>query len=320
LNNTVEEISARLKALGGKEGLDLSGMFEKALSTSPTIKDMRVKTDEIGSVIEILQQIFEAKFGGRDAPIISATLAPGSVKFRIVAVNPSKFKTQTVQVKHYLPEEVRPKDITDMGGLELEYDSSKSIYYVQKQGLALSPGEVRVFEVEVEDIWIIAQNKVEDLKSRVDQIMVRLEQTPYYSKAKEIADTIYPRLDEILSSQADESISRERHIGIYRQNQEVMGQVKEDIARLEKILVTAGGPPSPEMLAKTKIKADEPSKTMTWIVIFIIIIFIGLLTGVLFFSWHRQLRITKEDLLEAKKSAFPESGSEPKDGSGEGNS
>jgi hypothetical protein len=313
LNTTVDEISDRLKALGGKEGLDLSSLFEKALSNSPTVRDMRTKTDEIGSVIEILKQIFEAKFGGKDAPVVSTTLAPGSVKFRIVAVNPSPTKTQKVQVKYDLPGEVKPKDIVDLGGLDLEYDSARSIHYVYKTDLELVPGEVRVFEVDVEDIWLVGQDKIADLKGRVDQILARLEQTPYYSKAKEISDTIYPKLNDILTSQADDAVSRERHIGIYRQNLEVLAQVKEDIARMEKILVTAGGPPSPEMLAKTKIKADEPNKTMTWIIIFVIIIFTGLLAGVLFFSWNRQSRIVKDELSEAKNSAFPESGSGPEE-------
>ncbi|MDP2768118.1 MAG: hypothetical protein Q8O41_11850, partial [Candidatus Methanoperedens sp.] len=251
------------------------------------------------------------RFGGKDAPVVSTTLAPGSVKFRIVAVNPSPVKTQKVQVKYDLPGEVKPKDIADLGGLDLEYDSASSIHYVYKTDLELTPGEVRVFEVDVEDIWLIGQDKISDLKGRVDQILARLEKTPYYSKAKEISDTIYPKLNDILSSQADDTVSRERHIGVYRQNLEVLGQVKEDIARMEKILVTAGGPPSPEMLAKTRIKADEPNKTMTWIIIFVIIIFTGLLAGVLFFSWNRQSRMIKDELSEAKKSAFPESGSGP---------
>ncbi|HNW39411.1 MAG TPA: hypothetical protein PKI44_03175 [Candidatus Omnitrophota bacterium] len=311
LNNTVDEISSRLKALGGKEGLDLSALFEKALSTSPTVRDMRTKTDEIGSVIEILKQIFEAKFGGKDAPVVSTTLAPGSVKFRIVAVNPSPTKTQKVQVKYDLPGEVAPKDIADLGGLDLEYDSARSIHYVYKTDVELTPGEVRVFEVDVEDIWLIGQDKIADLKGRVDSILSKLEKTAYYTKAKEISDTIYPKLNDILTSQADDTVSRERHIGIYRQNLEVLAQVKEDIGRMEKILVTAGGPPSPEMLAKTKIKADEPNKTMTWIIIFVIIIFTGLLAGVLFFSWNRQSRMIKDELLGAKNSAFPESGSGP---------
>jgi hypothetical protein len=313
LNTTVDEISDRLKALGGKEGLDLGALFEKALSTSPTVRDMRTKTDEIGSVIEILRQIFEAKFGGKDAPVVSTTLAPGSVKFRIVAVNPSATKTQKVQVKYDLPKEVQPKDIADLGGLDLDYDSARSIHYVYKTDVELTPGEVRVFEVDVEDIWLIAPDKIADLKGRVDQILAKLEKTPYYPKAKEISDTIYPKLNDILTSQADDAVSRESHIGIYRQNLEVLAQVKEDIARMEKILVTAGGPPSPEMLAKTRIKADEPNKTMTWILIFVIIIFTGLLAGVLFFSWNRQSRIIKDELKEAKNSAFPESGSGPEE-------
>jgi Na+-translocating ferredoxin:NAD+ oxidoreductase RnfG subunit len=45
---------------------------------------------------------------------------------------------------------------------------------------------------------------------------------------------------------------------------------------------------------------------MTWILIFIIIIFTGLLAAVLFFTWHRQTKLTREELLSARKSAFPQ--------------
>ena len=82
------------------------------------------------------------------------------------------------------------------------------------------------------------------------------------------------RLDKINTSQHDDSVSRERHIGIYRQNLIIVKEIKEDIASLEKIVVTAGGPPAPELLSGTKIKANAPSRTMTWMIIFIIIIFV----------------------------------------------
>jgi hypothetical protein len=112
----------------------------------------------------------------------------------------------------------------------------------------------------------------------------------------------------------DEAVSRAQHIGIYRENLDVIVQIKEDIARLEKTLATAGGPLAPEILAKTKIKSESPSKTITWMIIFIIIIFIGLMAGVLFFTWHRQTRLTREELLAAKKSAFPTGGSPSEEG------
>jgi hypothetical protein len=135
-------------------------------------------------------------------------------------------------------------------------------------------------------------------------IMAELEGTEYYEKADEIAGTIYPRLEEILVTQSDESVSRQRHIGIYRQNKIMLGEIKADMAKLEKIVVTAGGPPAPEMLSDVKVKADSPTKTMTWIVIFVIILFVGLLAGVLFFTWQHQAKLTKDALMASQKAAF----------------
>ena len=165
----------------------------------------------------------------------------------------------------------------------------------------------------VEDIWIIPESELSDLRFSTKSVLARLKKTDYYVRAEEIADSIYSRLDEITESQDDEMVSRERHIGIYRGNLTVIAKIKEDIAKMEKALATAGGPLAPSILSKAKIKSEEPSKTMTWIVIFIIIIFIGLLAAVLFFTWIRQARLTKDALLSAKKAAFPEPGHEEKE-------
>jgi hypothetical protein len=310
IKEALDEISIKLSKISGEEGMDFSDLLKEAVGDSPAIKDIRSKADNIQTVTLVLKKLFEAKFGGEDAPIVSTSLAAGSVIFRVIAVNPSRNKTQTTEVKNYLPLEVKPKDVMELGGLDLEYDSEKSIYYVYKKDLELSPGEVRVFEVEVEDIWFVPERTLTDLRKRTEDIMVRVEKTEYYQKAKEIADSIYTRLNEIVTSQADETVSRETHIGIYRQNMVTVEKIKEDIARLEKILATAGGPLAPEMLVKSKIKSESPSKTMTWIIIFIIIIFTGLLAAVLFFTWNRQARVTKEAIQAAKKSAFPGSGEE----------
>ncbi len=198
----------------------------------------------------------------------------------------------------------------DLGGLEVEYDQEKSIYYVYRNNLELAPSEIKAFEVEVEDVWQIPQPKIDDLKARVDMVVAKAENSEYLPRIKEVADKVYPRLKEISASQADESVSRSQHIGIYRQNLETMKLIVDEINRMEKILATAGGPLAPEMLSKSKVKAESPSKTITWIVIFIIIVFIGLMAGVLFFTWHRQTKLSREELLAAKKASF--SGSDDK--------
>ncbi|MFA5157334.1 MAG: Ser-Thr-rich GPI-anchored membrane family protein [Candidatus Omnitrophota bacterium] len=303
--DTINEIAERVKRLAGDEGYDLKDILEKGLSDNPTLKEVRGRTETINSVVDMLLKLFESKFGGAEAPVVSMGIETGSVVFRIYAANPSKTKTQQVDIKHYLPQEVKPKDIIDSNGLDIEFDHDRSIYYVYKQGVELAPSEVRSFQVEVEDIWFIPKNNLDDMRERTDTIMAKLENTDYYVRAKEIADSIYIRLNEIAAAQDDEGISRSQHIGIYRQNVETVGRIKEDIAKLEKILATAGGPLAPEMLAKSKIKAESPTKTVTWIVIFTIIIFVSLLAGVLFFTWHGQAGHAREELLAAKKSAFP---------------
>jgi hypothetical protein len=304
LTEAVNDIAQRLDAIAGEEGFDLSALLEEALGESPTIKEIRNKTDNIQAVIHLLQMLFEAKFGGLDTPIVSTSLTAGSVIFKVVAVNPSKTRTQVVPIKIYLPQEVKADDILDLGGLELEFDEQKSIYYLYKSNVKLTPAQSRVFEVEVKDVWIIPDEKLLNLNKYTESILERLKDTEYYANASKVADSIYKRLDDIGISQRDETVSRQQHIGIYRNNLKVLDEVEKDIARLEKTLATAGGPLAPEMLAKTKIKAQEPTKTATWIVIFVIIIFIGLLALVLFFTWHHQAKLTEDSLTRARQSAF----------------
>jgi hypothetical protein len=302
----LNEVADKLNALVGEEGFDISSMLEEALDESPTIKDIRGKTDAIQGVIKLLQQLFEAKFGGLDTPVVSTSLAPGSVKFRIAVANPSKTRAQNVPVKIYLPAEVKPKDVMELGGLNLEYDQEKSIYYVYSNDVELNPMESRLFEVEVEDIWFVPKNDLDSLRGQSEAIVGRLKDSDYYDAAQTIAGSIYTRLDNIAKSQADDSMSREQHIGLYRNNLQVVDKIKEDIEKLEKLLVAVGGQPEPTMLKNIKIKGDTPTRKVTWIVIFVIMIFIGLLAAVFFFTWNSQVKFTDNVLKSAKKDAFPE--------------
>jgi len=227
----------------GQEGMDFSALLDEKLGDASSMKSLRNKTDTISSIVDLLLQIMESKLGGVDSPIISTSLQSGSVKFRIMAINPSKTRIQKVQVKKYLPEEVKPKDVMDLGGLELEYDAEKAIYFVYKNDLELRPSQVNVFEVEVEDIWMIHDAKIAELKKQTDEVLVLFEKSDSYAKAKEVTDTIYPVLEEMPKAQLDDTISREQHIGIYRQNMLNIQRIKEKLAELIEMLTPEQGKP-----------------------------------------------------------------------------
>ena len=213
----------------------------------------------------VLLMILSAAFAG---PL--AWAAP--VKMRIVIVNPSTTKTQEKEIKSYLPKEITLKDIRDNGGLSVEFDDAQSQLFVYKK-VELAPGETKSFELLLDDVWMIPDEKVGDLRKRTDGIMEKLKDTAYFSQAELIAKTVYGRLDEITRTQADANVSRQQHIAYFRDNLKSIQSIIEDLDRLEKILVTTGGPPNIELMENTDVNLKSPTTKTTWIVIFIILIF-----------------------------------------------
>lgn len=231
----------------------------------------------------------------------------------VVAVNPSAEKTQVLPVKIDLPQEVTPKDVLDTGELKLEFDEARGAYYVFKEDVALAPKETRVFEVTVRDVWHVPQPQLDSLHTYNKLLLGRLETSDYFATAKELSDSVTERLQEIETTQNDDSLSRKSRIGAYRYHLQMIAQIKEDLARLEKLLTFVGGVPVPEMLEDSPLKSDAPSKTTTWLIIFLVLIFIGLLGGQFFFTWHRRTKMGDE-LALVRKAAFGSKEGQPGNG------
>lgn len=225
-------------------------------------------------------------------PAEAATREP--VTMKVVAVNPSAEKSRTLPVRIDLPQEITPADILDRGEMEVEFDTERSTYYVQKAEVQLAPKQTRVFEVVVRDVWFIPDEELDGLKGHTNLMLGRLENSEYYPFAQQLSGSVLERLDAIQQMQNDETIGRKARIGMYRTNTQTLKVVKEDLARMEKLLSFTGGPPVPEMMEESPLKSDAPSTTTTWLVIFLVITFMGLLAGQFFFTWQRRVKAMSE--------------------------
>lgn len=224
-----------------------------------------------------------------------STNRSSAVKLRVIAVNPSKERPQTVPIKIYLPKEVIPDDIIEMGELKAGYDSEKGLYYAFSDGVKLKPQETRVFEVKLEDVWRMGGEKIQRVREQTQRAVKYLENTEYFGKAKVIADSIDKRLNEIEVKQNDESISREEHIGAYRVNQMIMDRIEKDVNLLEKMLITAGGPPSVEFLKESVFERNKDlDKITAWKIILATIGFMGLLGFGFYLRWFLQIKDKRE--------------------------
>lgn len=227
-----------------------------------------------------------------------------TLKMKVVAVNPSKDKSRTTMIKQHFPKEVTVKDVKDSGGLEIDYDHEQGLYYAFKADVELAPGETKVYELVVNDVWMIAEEKIQEVRTRTASVAARFEQTVYANQADAIAKSIYTRLDEILRTQNDQNVTRKQHIADYRDNKAMLDAILKDIERLEELLVQIGGPPVPEALEKSEINLKHPTTKTTWIIIFVILVFIAILGGSFYFIWMGQAKITENIFSKEKGHSY----------------
>jgi hypothetical protein len=240
------------------------------------------------------------------ALIFSSPVMAATVKMKTLVVNPSTTKSQTKSVKTYLPKEIKLKNILDAGGLEIDYDEDKELFFVFKDDIALAPGETVAYELTLEDVWMVDEKKLERLKNRAEDILVQLEDTPYYSQAELIAKTIFGRLEEIKKTQNDPNVTKQQHIAYYRDNMQVLDAVMVDLEELEKILVAIGGAPNLKVIEDSDVDLKSPNSKTTWIIIFSILIFIAILGGAFYFTWQGQVKVTENIFMKEKDLSFSE--------------
>lgn len=244
----------------------------------------------------------DAKSKSADDSKASEAKKGNAIKLRIVAVNPSKEKVQKVPIKIYLPKEIIPDDIIDMGQLKVGYDSEKGLYYAYDDAAELKPQETKIFEVKLEDVWKVKDAELQKVREQTALALSRLEKTEHYAQAKVIVDSIDRRLNEIQAKQDDNTISREEHIGAYRVNQLTMNQIKQDISIIEKMLQHTGAPPSIELLKDTVFERKTDIDRITaWKLIFCIIAFLGLLGAGFYVRWFLLARAAERNQPQKAK-------------------
>ena len=263
----------------------------------------------------------------------------GTIKFKIELSNPSA-DTKVVPLKYYLPVEVKPEYIIDKGGLEVAYDYQKGIHYCYKNDISLAPQEKKEFVVGVKDVWVIPEEQIQTLKAHAIKLMDMLKDSEYREPAGFLGNKIVGELDNIIAIQNNPKVSVERHIGDYRTNLARFDNVRKDVAKLERLVIQAGGSPGVtlavkdiksrggegiglgkgkagpgaggalrgakglEMVGKSIFRGKAPDITTSWKIIWIIVGFLAAMSFLFFILWWVQIKKSegkKQEKIEEKK-------------------
>jgi len=209
------------------------------------------------------------------------------VVLKALVVNPSKTKTQEAILKAYLPEEVKPEDITEKEDLNIDYDVNKKLYYVY-QVYNLEPGESVTKNVSIKDVWLVKEATLEDVLKRAEKLVSSLKSTPYSQEAQALQEDISNKTEDIRIRQLEnlEAVPQ-THIAAYRQNKELLNAIYAHLNRMDKMVM--------ETQAVHGVVVDKVSVRASWWLILGVVIALFLLSAVFFIIWHGQAVKAKEE-------------------------
>jgi len=249
----------------------------------------------------------------------------GTIKFKIEVSNPSA-ESKVIPLKYYLPIEVKPEYIVDKGGLEIAYDYQKGIHYCYKNDIDLAPQEKKGFVVGVKDVWVIPEEQIQTLKAHTIKLVQMLKDSEYKEPSGFLGNKIIGELDNIIAIQNNPKASVERHIGDYRTNLTRFDNARKDVAKLERLVIQAGGSPGVtlvtkemklkggegiglgkgkagpgeggvlrgakglEMVGKSIFRGKAPDATTSWKIIWIIVGFLAVVSFLFFILWWVQIK------------------------------
>ena len=231
IKNNLREIGQRLKPVSRQIGIDLGVLYEPFNGESTDIGSLRNRTERIKVLQALNREMVERLLDKSKAPILKTWYETGSVILRILVVNPSQTESQTVPVKIYLPKEVSPKDILDLGDLELDYDAEKGMYFAHNN-VDLEPGQSIIKMVKMEDIWVFPENQLAEYIHQAKEIASRLENSAYTEEAKAFVLAVESKVQEILERQKITASNAGEHIRAYREGSLLIGSIKRDLSEL----------------------------------------------------------------------------------------
>ncbi len=226
-----------------------------------------------------------------------AASARADIVMKVMVVNPSETEVKEFTIHNALPPEVRPENVLDADGLEVEYDSQAQAY-VLTGTVTLKPKESVSKQVVLEDVWIIPPERFSALSNETAELMRKLEGTPYEERGRLLAQAVLRRVTDIRTSQEQSTVNPEEHINRYRDNTKALSLVETDLVSLRQLMVMAALTPATQgLLAGSEQGAGGGthergalSVLATWRVIFIVLGLLGFVSLSFFLVWQRQLK------------------------------
>lgn len=230
--------------------------------------------------------------------LAGAANAQADLVMKVLIVNPSETDVKEFDIRNPLPPEVKPEHVLDADGLKVDYDSQAGTYLLIGT-VTLKAKESLTKRIVLEDVWVLAPGRLSGLRGEMEDILAKLEHTPYAERGELLGQAIARQLNDIAASQDQPFLNPQQHITQYREDMKRVQMVESDLTSLRQLMVMAAlnpseGSPLLPAAASTdsgSAQRDGLSVLTTWRLIFLILGLLGFVSVSFFVIWHRQLRL-----------------------------
>ena len=200
----------------------------------------------------------------------------GTAKLKITVKNDTADTRKLPELRKDLPPEVKIDDIIDSGELTVFFDEPKGCVYLHKRDVEVAAGSLVEFTVKIRDKWNVNDSRIKYLHESAEELRIT---TSGRKKIEAVENTIKKAIADL------ETIAQEKspeafgpsYIVFYRRQADRLDAVESVLNRIEAAIRP--------LETKKGFDIPAPDKKTTWIIIYSILGFLGIVSMLFLLKW-----------------------------------
>jgi len=201
------------------------------------------------------------------------------IVFQISVKNSSPSALRNIDLKRDLPDEINVDDVLDAGDLSVARDIKRNITYVfSKKKVKLAPNQTKTYDIKIRDKWNVNEPRISSLQSRIKDVVGSIGEKGQYKSVDDDLKILERKLISIRNEEGPAELGAD-YVAFYRDQTRRLDSLEQEIFRIEASLRPV------DKKAKRGFKVQPPSLKTTWLVIWSILGFLGVMSLIFFLRW-----------------------------------
>ena len=215
-------------------------------------------------------------------------IAPKDYNTAVISItvsNPSPTEVRklpgmyTPRFMYDLPPEITIDDVLDTDGLELAMDTTRGVCYVYHKGLEIAPTSSLTFLVKIRDKWNLNKPRIPPLLSTASNLLAVVSAKGMYDEIEKTLLDLIVDAGEIEKEEGPGTLNA-AYVAFYRHQAKRLDVIEMEINRIRAALKPMS------QTTRLGFKAKAPSMKTTWMIIYIILGFLAVMSLLFFLRWY----------------------------------